>query len=368
MESDKKYIEFSSSLSFFEFTQEEFYPAEFQVEEYQQEIAFLSEINSFTFESLVDALKKYPKIIDIFEQIFTLFSFTNTQVVHFFFDISLLNNGNKSDIEMYMKYILEIDKNFKNIYDTLYAEEPETEIKNHNIYLFKKTIEIYKKRLRQKKYKEWAYVRLTNDKSSRERIAKYLIDNQQVNKTLESIIIKNFLLNKRINKDTKNIHGNYGHMRIEKILQNLEIVNIDTLLKENNIKEIDTNIDGYNFLPNESIVFCTEKYVKDIYIPKKNKLKKFDFLIYKNMQLEYLIETNFYSTIGTKIGINEQEYIDLNDEINAKLPNSNFIWVSDGNYWLTSQGKEMYIRGYQNYFAENLMNYSQLEKYLSQII
>ena len=44
MESDKKYIEFSSSLSFFEFTQEEFYPAEFKVEEYQQEIDFLSQI------------------------------------------------------------------------------------------------------------------------------------------------------------------------------------------------------------------------------------------------------------------------------------------------------------------------------------
>ncbi len=47
---------------------------------------------------------------------------------------------------------------------------------------------------------------------------------------------------------------------------------------------------------------------------------------------------NFYSTEGTKISINEGEYIDLNTFIKDKFKDLEFYRITDGNYWLTSDG------------------------------
>lgn len=360
--SDKKYIDFSSTLSFFEFTQNEFYEPKFKIEDYRNEIDFLSKNNNFTYNSLSDGLKKFPKLFDIFEQLLMLFSFTNTQIVHFFFDIHLLNYGSENELLKYLQYNLKIDSNFKQIFDSFKKENILDNSDRNEIFLFKKTIEVYKEKI--KKDRNWIYTRLSNDITSRDRMSTYLIDNQQINKILESVLLANFLKNKRINKDTKNIHGNYGHLRIEKILKECGYLNIDPLLKENKIKNLLPDLNSYDFIPKNTYIFCSEKYVDNIEIPKKNKLKKFDFLIFDNMEIKYLIETNFYSTVGTKISINEQEYVDLNEEIKLKLPNANLLWVSDGNYWLSTVGKEMFIRDYEKFFGDNLLNYFQLNKLL----
>ena len=79
-------------------------------------------------------------------------------------------------------------------------------------------------------------------------------------------------------------------------------------------------------------IFCTERYIDKIIKVKDNKLKKFDLIIFKDSNPKYLFETNFYSTAGTKIGINQNEYIDLNNYIKKKFGNFKFYWLTDGNY------------------------------------
>ena len=63
---------------------------------------------------------------------------------------------------------------------------------------------------------------------------------------------------------------------------------------------------------------------------------------------KYLFEINFYSTEGTKIGINQDEYVALHNNIKQNFKGLEFHWITDGNYWLTAQGKKRFV---------NLLNY-----------
>lgn len=68
--------------------------------------------------------------------------------------------------------------------------------------------------------------------------------------------------------------------------------------------------------------YLTFKNIK-IKIPKEIINKKFDFIIYHNNQT-YLIETNFYSSNGSKLNEITRSYIQLNDNI-KEINNVNFI-------------------------------------------
>ena len=80
--------------------------------------------------------------------------------------------------------------------------------------------------------------------------------------------------------------------------------------------------------------YLTFKNIK-IKIPKEIINKKFDFIIYHNNQT-YLIETNFYSSNGSKLNEITRSYIQLNDNI-KEINNVNFIWITDGLGWKYSK-------------------------------
>ena len=88
-------------------------------------------------------------------------------------------------------------------------------------------------------------------------------------------------------------------------------------------------------------------------------------IIFNDSKPRYLFEVNFYSTAGTKIGINQNEYIDLNNYIKKDFSNFKFYWITDGNYWLTTQGKVRFLNLLNhfdkifniNIFAENVSNF-----------
>ncbi len=65
---------------------------------------------------------------------------------------------------------------------------------------------------------------------------------------------------------------------------------------------------------------------------------------------------NFYSTEGTKISINEGEYIDLNTFIKDKFKDLEFYRITDGNYWLTSDGN-YWLTSDGNYWLTSDGNY-----------
>jgi len=353
------YIDFASKVSFLEFIQEEFKHANVPVKELSQEISLLESRKQWNINDLSEYVKKYPRSFIIFQELFQLLRFTNAQLIHFVFDVVKLNSLNINAIYEYMilnlKYNLEFRKiylkaiNCRLKYDDFIAHVEQYD-KRYLIATFKLAISKYIDKI----VKNFTILEKRIVKSEFEdfsiRFSNYLLNNLKLNETLKAINIEKYLQNKRIPLDTKSLHGNYPKIKIIKILENKGYKNIDSILNKTGIHILKHDLRQQIDLTvlNNDKIFCTERYVDKIIKTKDNKLKKFDLIIFSNYKPKYLFEMNFYSTAGTKIGINQNEYIDLNEYIKRNSYDFKFYWITDGNYWLTTQGKMRFL---------NLLNY-----------
>jgi len=383
-----KYLEFASNISFFEFLQEEFKKAHFEVESYTEEIKELSDKDKWDIKELAEFLREHPKSFEIFEEIFQLARFTNTQLIHFLFDTSILNSTDKNKIVDYLKKNLEFDSLFAKIFlensnksdlsnikfssikEAIEFLEKDIDINSINyVTLLLKTTVISYIDLTIKKSK-LVHDRLSNKNFSdvSERTAEYLIKNLGLNDILRVIKIKEYLATKRTPIDTKSIHGNFGKIKITKILEKHNFINADSLFNKANIKTLNNDLDKIENLKElkEKFIFVTEQYIKGVDKRKDRKPKKFDFVLLYDLMPKIVIETNFYSTAGTKIGINQGEYIDLNEDLKRSHKNLLFIWLTDGNYWLTSDGKSRILNMY-DYFDDYVLNYNLFNKRLEKL-
>jgi hypothetical protein len=167
--------------------------------------------------------------------------------------------------------------------------------------------------------------------------------------------------NERHARDTKGIHGKYGTIRIAKALEQLKILNATDDITSSPI------VLSQPALPKEyknRFCFGKELSLQGIMKKKDKKLKNFDFIIFYNCEPRFLIETNFYSTSGTKIGINQGEYVELLDVINDYNKKNGtkllFCWITDGNYWLVKHGENRFKNLKENFFKGDfeLLNYN----------
>jgi hypothetical protein len=379
---NQKYVEFASNIHFYEFLQDEFKEPHFKLKEYLLEINKLDGKTNWDIDTLSNFLKTHPKSFDLFQEIFQLTRFTNTQLTHFLFDVTLLNNTNKNILKKYLIQNLEEDKYFYKLYIT---ELKKTKIEidsnnlvkaiNDNEVLFDSFIWIFKSVVSKYVLDSVAKVEILHNRLSKdvfkdisERTAKYLINNLKLNNILKGIDIKEFLLNKRIGIDTKSIHGKFGNIKIKNILEKHKLINVDNIFNELGIKKLPRKLTNPQLEKYANkIVYVTEKYLEGISKRKDNKLKKFDFIIIHDLKPKILIETNFYSTSGTKIGINQGEYVDLKQDIEKLSNNYLFLWITDGNYWLTSDGHSRLLHLY-TYFGDQILNYNLFDKKLLELI
>lgn len=352
IDAEEMYTDFASKISFLEFIQEEFRPANLDLDSLQTEISFLSSKKLWNIADLSEYAKTNPKSFIIFEALFQLQRFTNVQLIHFFFDVVKLNSTKIEPIYEYMILNLKHDEEFRNVYLNLL--EPKMSYENfvskldildkkYLITTFKRAISKYIDKI--SKNSKLIELRMTKrefeDVSIR--FANYLLNNLKINETLDSIDVEKFLRTKKIPIDAKGLHGKYAKIKITGYLDKKGYKNLDDVLNKNQIGTLKLNSDS-SFIPiNEKRLYCTEKYVEGIVKPKDHKPKKFDLILFRDGKPKYLFEMNFYSTEGTKIGINQGEYIDLNNYIKENFPQCKFYWITDGNYWLTQQGQSRFI-------------------------
>lgn len=371
---ERRYIEFAYRVSFFEFIQEEFRMSDLNAKTLKDELKVLKDKKNWNINELADFIKQYPKSFLIFQQIVQLIRFTNAQLIHFIFDVEKLNSLNMESIFEYLIFNIKYDEEFRKLYLGLIDRKMthETFVKNLNQYdkkylitIFKQTVSKYVDKILKKSSIFEKRVQKSEFADVSIRFSNYLLNNLKLNETLESIDIENFLKYKKVPVDTKSIHGNFAKLKITRILESNDFINIDNrldkikVLKHDLSEQIEVdNLQG-------KTAFCTERYVEGIIKIKEGKLKKFDIIIFKNLQPAYLFEVNFYSTEGTKIGINQDEYVDLINYIKQNLDGLEFYWITDGNYWLTSQGKKRFknlLESFKtiyniNSFAEDINNF-----------
>lgn len=352
------YSKFASRVSFFEFLQDEFYPPHFKIDLYKKELEILNQ--NISTDVLVRELEKAPKIFDVAEEFFQLKRFTNTQYVHFLFDVSKLNSGDVTSLARHAEVsIFSFENGNPNeLFSKLYSPTDNNEIDGKVMNLKRTVVNYIAEILKNKKGREFLYHHISNSIGTRLRIATYLIENLHADKHFATTNLSNFLGLKRIPRDGKGIHGKYGTIKIKKILQNTSIPCVNSLLtsKELHILEKNVETNGWSY--------ASEKMISGITKRKDGKLKKFDFILLKDGVPKYCIETNFYSTTGTKIGINIGEYTDLKDDIdsvNSRLDsNLKFTWITDGNHWLSTEGENGFTDLKSRYFTKDweMLNYN----------
>lgn len=361
------YFDFASKISFYEFYQEEFKELNFNVNDYKDEVNLLKgEIN---IDKLVKQLETNPKLFDIFECVLQLKRFTNAQYIHFCFDVNLLNNSKANLFLNYAeKSILTFENNSENLLFKKLLNWEQAKTETEKIFFIKRTISLYIDKILTDR--EYLYRHLQNSISTRLRFARYLIENLKADELLKTMDIEKFLLLKRIPIDVKSLHGNFGSYKIKQIFNHFNIQNVDNFIEDKILKsELDLPENFHN-----SFCYLSEKGVENIIKRKDKRNKIFDFILIYNKRPVVLIETNFYSTSGTKININQNEYIDLKEDIvNYSKNNQNkliFCWITDGNYWLTNDGELRFKNLKQNYFKGDyeLLNYNLFRELLPSLL
>jgi len=364
-----EYIDFASKISFYEFIQDEFRPPHFNKENYREEIKLLE--TNLTIDYLTKTFETNPKIIDIFEELLQLKRFTDAQYINFCFDVNVLNNSEESIIINYLKSSVFKFENGKSndIFDQIYSDintiTPSN--KKEKLFFAKRAIVNYIKTIIRKK--DLLHYHIQNSIGTRLRIAKYLIENLNAGEYLSSVDLQSFLMRKRQPIDTKGLHGRFGILKIKKILDDSSFQDITTKISEKFLSADQCVIQDGRFS------YIKEKALKGILKRKDKRPKKFDFILLYKGTPRILIETNFYSTSGggTKIGINQGEYVDLHEDI--KIFNKKhkthlyFMWITDGNYWLSRDGENRFTNLKTNYFTSELelLNYNLLREHLPKI-
>jgi len=355
------YIAFASKLSFYEFLQVEFKKPHFDTISYKNEISLLKE--NVNIDYITKVLESNPRIIDIFEELLQLKRFTNTQYINFCFDVNVLNNAEESIL---LKYILNsvfkfenghTNENFADIYcETCGKSSPTHE---ELVFFTKRAMVKYIDKVT--KQRKILYNHISNSIGSRLRISQYLIENLNADEFLKSVDLEKFLNQKRHPIDTKGLHGKFGNIKISKILDESGFKDITSEISKNTIP---THSVFEKHVPVDDFSYIREKAIEGINKRKDGRPKKFDYILLHNGHPKILIETNFYSTSGTKIGINQGEYVDLHEDIQKFNRYNNtdlsFIWITDGNYWLSKDGENRFNNLKKNYFKADfeLLNYN----------
>jgi len=374
---EAQYSRFASSLHFFEFLEPEYYKPEFSVERYKVALdKIATKIPNNEYE-LAYLLRENPQLFDVIEQIFQLRRFTNAHYLNFLFDVELLNRSQWDEIYDYMLRNINLDEGFRNIFGSELKKngldikniQQTTDKKLELMSVFKISVDRYSSVVandttKTRKHRKRLYERIRKIPAVSERIATYLFNQRDFAEVFQSIKPKKYLEIKRIPVDGKSYSGNYGLYVIERIFSAKNIPNVKKNLIRGHSSRNPIGYDESNFqeidLP-AGWAYAPEVYAKNITKRSSGALKKFDYIIFSDKIPQICIETNFYSTSGTKIGINENEYRMLNEDMSDSP--LRFWWITDGNYWLTNDGKKRYIRCIKNH-QMNVYNYNQFKEAL----
>ena len=348
---------------------------------YKDALDIIEQRGKFEHSELTNLLAEHPEAFDLFEQILQLSNFTTAQWTYMMFDLDKLNSSDVTEVIEYLLLTLGQDDHLRDCFVKKkiigsggLLSPTEIQGKERILLALKGKQEIA--RLSKNRDSAHLHSRLSTIKSVRERVANYFLDAKGLNSVLEGVRPRVYLTNKRKAADTKSAHGKYGSTILSLRLKNagfkecgyLDICT-QKMIRRGGITQLVLSQDT-------EFCYCTEKQVESAANPGtsissvsgsgKPLLKRFDFVLLHQGKPRVVIETNFYTTSGSKIGVNEKEYLSLYRYIKQNEKGLRFIWVTDGNHWLTSGGRRMFERLVPD-FEDSLMNFGTFAEALDSI-
>lgn len=377
---EKQYTRFAGLVHFLDPSKdEEERPLRIDLRSYESILARFEEKLEFSADELADLFKTHPEAIDLFEMILQQSNFTTAQRTYLMFDLARLNSSRIDESLGYVLETLREDKKLQHDFEQegmfgrgfeMGLDGLDDEQKHILLADSKRLIAEFCEKRNPARLRQ----RLSVSAPLRKRAAEYLIKNRALNSVLAGVHPRIFLQNKRGPVDTKSAHGKYAIELLEDILRNNGFQRLDYL----------GSCIRRGGSPQESLAgltaefsYCREKEVESLShrgtplsggsaTTGKKTAKRFDFVLLHGHQPKVVIETNFYTTSGSKIGINEKEYLQLHQHMAQTERDLRFIWVTDGSYWLTSGGKKSFLKLAPS-FGEALMNLALFAKSLPSV-
>ncbi len=340
-----------SNVSVYDFRFKEYYPLEIDLAT-RKALARLQEIKNINEESLSSFLGGSPEVLFGIESLLRDQKFRNGQWIHFLFDVETLNRQPDDALKAMIRFNLTNDANLRDTCGNMAGSEavrrglalgtfPNTETG------WQVLIGAFKRSLLPYVAKHNAIrARLANPKFAwdRRRIARYLIQELELPQLLQAVDLEGYLKWKKRPRDTKTMHGTYGQERLKEALETSGFVKVGT---------------------DEAAL----QYQPQARIPgietKQGRNKIFDALLLFRREIRAAIETNFYESEGTKIGINVDEYIDLAANVRSVAGRA-FLWVTDGPVWLTPNRRRTLEQLYDRLDGQ-VYNYNTLRRELPRI-
>ncbi len=361
-ETTEGYIDFAARSSFLELRSEEYGLPLLDPNKYNDEINILTSQKEWDVPSLSEFIMKYPKGFHVLEALLQQQRFSKPQLIYFFFDVERLNSPNIDSIYEYAALNLTHDVGLKDAYrkrlnkisqqtdpDQLLRAN-DNDSKRLVTAVFKMAVAAYAPKI--PKRLESLKLRVTDpffaDFSFR--FANYVITILNLNHMLQSVNLPELLKCKRAPKDSKAEHGKYGEMMVARVLDKCGFINIDGLIRDLDISSLNgETIKRIGMSISDEPSYCTKKSIDGVFRPDRpGELKSFDVVIWVERKPRHLIEINFFTTGGSKIGINEGEYVALMKSIKG-AGDYEFHWITDGNFWLGTQGQKVYTRLLKQY-------------------
>jgi hypothetical protein len=169
--------------------------------------------------------------------------------------------------------------------------------------------------------------RIENDDDVRQRIAEFLVKNEDLKKLIETNTVRTSLERslRTVNVEIlKRERGAYGSRRVEEILQSAGFV-FNPFSDINDVEDLDDFLKTQGTLISEPSkhIYTTEK-------SWKKQDKRFDFVLISKNRVQFVIETNYFTTSMSKIREVVHHFMELKKACRGKY---RLIYITDGMGW-----------------------------------
>ncbi|MEA2090414.1 MAG: DpnII family type II restriction endonuclease [Thermoproteota archaeon] len=297
--------------------------------EFLQKLKDTYKTENALIKKVADMLKSDPRYFLVLAHLHRQLRFTNLELVHFLFDRNKLNTLS------YYVSLMKSDPVFKQLAIkraslsswSAYVGEINLESSEANVLAsFKKVVTSYLGS-ESKRWKRWKS-RIENDSTSSDRIAEFVVRNEDLKQLIESGSVVNAL--KRSLRTVsveilKKERGEYGSRQIEDILCSAGFV-FEPYEKIGDIEELEKTISS------QKTLFETKsKYIYTKEKEWKREEKRFDFVLISNRKVQFVIETNYYTTAMSKVREVVKHFVELKKACREKY---RLIYITDGMGWL----------------------------------
>ncbi len=284
-----------------------------------------------TEEELIDRIaeliKRDPRIFLILAHLHRQLRFTNLELIHFFFDRNEIHN-----IEYYER-LLETEPVFRKQFEKTYSSKKWNSYISPNglgsdevvrLATFKKVVTGYTGSEKEC-WPLWR-ARIENDATVPRRIAEFVVRNEDLKKLIENDTVRSSLERslRTVNVELiKRERGKYGSQKVREILESSGFI-FKPYDKISDIEDLEAFLKTQNTLQSEPrYVYTAEKFWR-------KEDKRFDFVLIANNRIQFVVETNYFTTSMSKIREVVRHFMELKKACRGKY---RLIYITDGMGW-----------------------------------